>query len=73
MESAAKGFRRITTSFSLHVDWPILYVRSFYFLGRIHDKRAEKERAREDYGRFVEFWKNGDLDRERVHEAQNQA
>ena len=48
---------------------PIPYVRSFYFLGKIHENRGDMEKAREYYGRFYEYWKDGDLDRERVEEA----
>jgi hypothetical protein len=44
--------------------WPLLYVRSFYFLGKIHENRGEMEKAREYYRRFYEYWKDGDLDRE---------
>jgi len=66
---AAEWFRRIIESTSEHVEWPIPYVRSFYFLGRIHEKRGEMDKAREYYRRFVDYWKDGDIDRERVEEA----
>jgi hypothetical protein len=45
------------------------YVRSFYFLGKIHENRGEMEKAGEYYRRFYEYWKDGDVDRERVEEA----
>ena len=51
----------------------IPYVRSFYFLGKIHENRGEMENAREYYRRFYEFWKDGDMDRERVEEAQKKS
>ena len=66
---AARWFERITESTTEHISWPILYVRRFYFLGRIHENRGEMEKAREHYQRFVDFWRDGDLDRERVEEA----
>ena len=50
---------------------PIPYVRSFYFLGKIHENRGEMEKAREYYQRFYEYWKDGDFDRERVEEARS--
>jgi hypothetical protein len=46
-------------------------VRSHYFLGKIHEKRGEMEKAREYYRRFVELWNEGDLDRERIEEARS--
>ena len=66
---AADYFRRVAESKSEHTFWPIQYVRSFYFLGKIHEKRGEMEKSREYYRRFVGFWKDGDMDRERVEEA----
>ena len=68
-EKAAEGFSRITESTTEHIFWPIPYVRSFYFLGKIHEKRGELDKAREYYRRFSDFWKDGDMDRKRVEEA----
>jgi tetratricopeptide (TPR) repeat protein len=68
---AEQWFRRISESTSERIWWPIPYVRSFYFLGQIHENRGEMEKARECYRRFFEYWKDGDMDRERVEEARN--
>jgi tetratricopeptide (TPR) repeat protein len=48
---------------------PIPYVRSFYFLGKVHENRGEMDQARHYYQRFLDFWKDGDMDRDRVEEA----
>ena len=64
--AAANGFEGIIKSFSLHVDWPILYVRSFYFLGQIREQQGDEQEAQANYRRFVEFWREGDLDRRQV-------
>jgi len=45
-------------------------VRSFYYLGQIEEQAGEREKAREHYRRFVSYWKDGDLDRERVADAE---
>jgi len=68
-QEAATSFSRLVESTTERLDWPMQYVRSLYFLGKIHEKRGEMEKARTYYRRFVEFWKEGDLDRERVGEA----
>ena len=68
-EEAAKWFQQITESTSERINWPLPYVRSFYFLGKIYESRGQMDEAREYYRRFVDFWKDGDLDRERVQEA----
>ena len=68
-EKAAEWLGRITESTTEHIRWPIRYVRSFYLLGKIQEERGEMEEARKYYRRFVEFWGDGDLDRDRVQEA----
>jgi tetratricopeptide (TPR) repeat protein len=70
-DKAAEWFRRITETTVDRTVWPIPYVRSFYFLGKAHDNRGDMEKAREYYRRFYEYWKDGDMDRERVEEAKS--
>jgi pentatricopeptide repeat protein len=70
-EKAAEMFQRIIECGVERVEWPIPYVRSFYFLGKIHENRGEIEKAREYYRRFYGYWKDGDMDRERVEETLN--
>ena len=68
-EKAGYWLRKVTESTTEHVHWPVPYVRSFYLLGTIHEARGEAEKALECYRRFVAFWGQADLDRERVAEA----
>ncbi len=68
---AAMYFERIVESTTERMWWPFPYVRSFYFLGKIYENRGEMEKARQYYGRFYDYWKAGDLDRERVAEAKS--
>ncbi|HXG87111.1 MAG TPA: hypothetical protein VNJ02_02155 [Vicinamibacterales bacterium] len=49
------------------------FVRSFYFLGQLHETRGDHIKARDAYRRFAGYWKDGDLDRERVAEAQRKS
>ncbi len=46
------------------------YVRSFYLLGQIYERLGDTARARDQYRRFVQFWRDGDLERGWVAEAQ---
>ena len=46
------------------------YARSFFLLGQIYERRGEAERARQQYGQFVAHWKDGDLERGWIAEAQ---
>ena len=70
-DRAFEWFQRVVESGTERLYWPIPVVRSFYFLGKIHEHRGETEKSTEYYRRFVEHWKDGDLDRERVEEARS--
>ncbi len=72
-DEAVKSFERVAESTNEHTRSPVPYVRSFYFLGKIHENRGDMEKAREYYRRFYEFWKDGDLDRERLDEARGKS
>jgi tetratricopeptide (TPR) repeat protein len=69
-EDALKQYQRVVAAG--HERWsnPIAYVRSFYRLGTLYEKRGDHSRARDMYRRFVTFWENGDLDRDKIAEAQ---
>ena len=68
LAQAEQRFQRIVDS----TEWlafPVQYVRSFYFLGQIAEKRGDVPKARAFYQRFVDAWGGGDIDRARVAEA----
>jgi TolB-like protein/cytochrome c-type biogenesis protein CcmH/NrfG/predicted Ser/Thr protein kinase len=67
---ATRWFQHIADSGFEHATYPEQFVRSFYFLGTLHEKRGDMVKAREAYRRFVGYWKDGDLDRDRIAEAQ---
>ena len=68
---AAEWYQKIVESTTERITWPIEFVRSNYFLGQIYENRGEMDRAREYYQRFLDFWEDGDMDRERVEEARS--
>jgi tetratricopeptide (TPR) repeat protein len=37
-----------------------IYARSFYHLGRIDEKLGDKAKARQNYAKFLDLWKNAD-------------
>lgn len=45
-------------------------MRSFYFVGMLRDREGNVTGAREASRRVVGYWKHGDLDRQRVAEAE---
>lgn len=69
LENAFEWFTRITESENERIDWPVLYVRSHFFLAQICESRGEVAASREHYRKFYAYWKDGDLDRDRVDSA----
>ena len=69
-KEAEPWFTRVTASGHEHAAQPLEYVRSFYHLAKLHEETGDLTRAREAYRRFVGDRKDGDLDRERVAEAE---
>ncbi|HEX9941197.1 MAG TPA: protein kinase [Thermoanaerobaculia bacterium] len=68
-EQARQWFAKVAASGAEHIEFPIAYVRSFYFLGKIQAGRGETAEARRSFARFLGFWQSGDLDRPRIAEA----
>jgi tetratricopeptide (TPR) repeat protein len=68
---AGRWADRIAESGALRINFPIQYIRSLYLLGEIHEEQGEAEKAREYYQRFYDYWKDGDIDREKVEEVKS--
>ncbi len=45
------------------------WARSSYLLGQIYERRGEAARARDQYARFLDLWREGDLERGWVADA----
>jgi eukaryotic-like serine/threonine-protein kinase len=67
--AASKWFQQIVDSQVERVYYPVQFVRSYYFLGQIAEQNGDREKARDNYQRFVGYWKDADFDRGRVAEA----
>jgi tetratricopeptide (TPR) repeat protein len=67
-EQAAEWFQSAIDS-RPHTFDPVAYVRSFYYLGSIHADLGDDAQARHFYQRFLDFWGDGDMDRDKVEEA----
>lgn len=68
-EEAARQFGYVVDAGYRRLFTPIEYVRSIYYLGQIADRSGDRAKAREYYGRFLKYWKDGDIDRDKVQEA----
>jgi tetratricopeptide (TPR) repeat protein len=70
---AAPYFERIVNSGTLRANDPLQFVRSLYFLGQINERKGDRAKAAEYYRRFVQYWGEGDMDRDRVADARKKA
>ena len=66
---AKAHFQRLVDSGVMRTGSEMEFVRSLYFLGQISERQGDREKARTFFRRFVGYWNDGDLDRERVAEA----
>jgi tetratricopeptide (TPR) repeat protein len=65
---AAPLLERLQTSHDLVFDTDA-YARSYFLLGQIYERRNDPARAREQYARFLDLWRDGDMERGWVAEA----
>jgi tetratricopeptide (TPR) repeat protein len=52
------------------LDRPIPYIRSFFCLGKAYGQQGETSKAAEYLERFIRHWKDGQLDVDKVEEAE---
>jgi hypothetical protein len=70
-DSEALGwYQRIVESTEERLFEPLRYVRSFYYLGKLHDAEGDSGGARESYQQFLDHFEGGEIDREMVREAE---
>jgi len=65
---AAQRLERVVAGVRRTFD-PIAFVRSLYYLGQINERNGDRAKATECYKRFVQYWGDGDIDRDRVADA----
>ena len=65
---AAAWLERLQSGFEHQYDMDA-YARSFYLLAGIYERRGDRAKAREQYTRFVDLWRDGDAERGWVADA----
>lgn len=69
LSAATRHFQFVVDGGFWRLYTPIEYVRSLYYLGQIAERQGDAAKAREHYKRFLSYWKDGDIDRDKVAEA----
>ena len=70
-DEAAEVFRAIEGAGLPRVNQPQHWVRSLWYLGNYHADNGENESAERYFSRFLEYWGDGELDRDKVAEARD--
>ncbi|NKB86773.1 MAG: tetratricopeptide repeat protein [Acidobacteria bacterium] len=69
-DDAADYFRGVAESELPRVQQPDQWVRSLWYLGEYHAERGDTDDALDYFERFLEYWSNSEVDRDRVERAQ---
>jgi tetratricopeptide (TPR) repeat protein len=60
LKKAREEYEKITRLTLGRLIYGDLYAKAFYMLGKIAEQQGDKARARENYGQFLELWKDAD-------------
>ena len=69
LSEAAVRFQKIVDAARIRAGYPIEFVRSLYFLGQIAERQGDRAKAADHYRRFLQYWGDGDIDRDKVADA----
>jgi tetratricopeptide (TPR) repeat protein/tRNA A-37 threonylcarbamoyl transferase component Bud32 len=69
LTKARETYEKITTLTSGRHDYGAIYARSYYRLGLIATRQGDEARAREQFAKFLELWKNADAGLPEVADA----
>ena len=69
LEKARKEFEKITLLTVGRLNYGDIFAKSFYILGKIAEQQGDKLRARENYRKFLDLWKDADAGLPEVADA----
>jgi tetratricopeptide (TPR) repeat protein len=69
LENARDQYEKITGLTSGRLRYGDIYAKSFYMLGRIFEQKGDAAKARLNYQRFLDLWKNADPGLPEVEDA----
>jgi tetratricopeptide (TPR) repeat protein len=69
LDKARTEYERITALTTGRVNYGDIYAQSYYMLGRIFEQKGDKLKARENYRKFLDLWKDADPGRPEVEDA----
>jgi tetratricopeptide (TPR) repeat protein len=69
LSKAREQFEKLTNLTAGRWDFGDLYAKGFYWLGKIAEQQKDKSSARQNYGKFLDLWKDADPGQLEVDDA----
>jgi serine/threonine protein kinase/Tfp pilus assembly protein PilF len=69
LNKARQEYEKITLQTTGRLDFGDLYAKAFHMLGKIAEQQGDKVKAREDYQKFLDLWKDADAGLPEVADA----
>ena len=69
LDKARETYEKITLLTTGRFDHGDLYAKAFYMLGKIAEQQGDKSRARDNYRKFLDLWKDADPGLPEVEDA----
>jgi tetratricopeptide (TPR) repeat protein len=60
LEKAREEYEKIASFTRGRLDFGDIYAKSFYMLGKIYEEQNNTAKAIENYGKFLDLWKDAD-------------
>ncbi|GAH70198.1 unnamed protein product, partial [marine sediment metagenome] len=71
-DKAREEYEKIISLTAGRLYYGDLYTRSFYMLGKIYQEKGLEEKAKENYKKFLDIWKNADSEFPELIDAKKQ-
>jgi hypothetical protein len=69
LEKTRQEYEKITLQTAGRLAYGDIYAKAFYMLGKIAARQGDKVRARENYRKFLDLWKDADPGLPEVEDA----
>jgi tetratricopeptide (TPR) repeat protein len=69
LNQALSEYERITSLTAGRLERGDIYAKSFYMLGRIYEQQGDTAKAKENYEKFLDLWKDADPGMTEVEDA----
>jgi len=72
LENAREHYEWITSLTWSRLSWGDIYAKSFYMMGKIYQEQGKKNKAIENFEKFLDLWKEADPGIPEVEDARKQ-